>query len=576
VARAWRWSSSACNDACSGPRFARPGRRQPPPAGRLTPLLNTADPDADLEGNLADWRRFRRQQRTADIHWIDAFYQAYLTGILSLIAVAVLSSMVGDEVLRSSQIDRVVEDGPGWIGVAAAFALALGLRSGSRGGPLALERAEVRHVLLAPVDRTTALRAPAIRQLRFLAFAGLVVGGIAGEMASRRMTGSTAAWLATGALVGLTFVGLAGGAALVAAGTRVPRWTASLIGLGLLGVAVADGVDAIGWSPTAPFGDLALWPLRFEAVGLVPVALAAAGVLVGLAVLGRVSLEATERRSTLVGQLRFAATLQDLRTVIVLRRQLAMELPRLRPWVRLRVRGTGRWPVFIRGLRGVLRWPAARVARLVLLGVVAGVCLRGIWSGTTPLLVLAGVAMFVAGLDTVEPLAQEVDHPSRRDASPAEPASIHLRHIPMGLLGQLLVAGVAMGIASLPGDGRLPGAVAAVGVGPLALGGLAGALVSVLSGPPTMSGGWTLAPPEAQGMRLAFRTAWPPALAIIGVLPVLFARDAIEQGRTGPSGAVPFVVLSAIVFSVVCGWVRVRDDIGTWFREQMEQANAKP
>jgi hypothetical protein len=403
-----------------------------------------------------------------------------------------------------------------------------------------------------------------------------VVGGIAGEMASRRMTGSTAAWLATGALVGLTFVGLAGGAALVAAGTRVPRWTASLIGLGLLGVAVADGVDAIGWSPTAPFGDLALWPLRFEAVGLVPVALAAAGVLVGLAVLGRVSLEATERRSTLVGQLRFAATLQDLRTVIVLRRQLAMELPRLRPWVRLRVRGTGRWPVFIRGLRGVLRWPAARVARLVLLGVVAGVCLRGIWSGTTPLLVLAGVAMFVAGLDTVEPLAQEVDHPSRRDASPAEPASIHLRHIPMGLLGQLLVAGVAMGIASLPGDGRLPGAVAAVGVGPLALGGLAGALVSVLSGPPTMSGGWTLAPPEAQGMRLAFRTAWPPALAIIGVLPVLFARDAIEQGRTGPSGAVPFVVLSAIVFSVVCGWVRVRDDIGTWFREQMEQANAKP
>ena len=62
--------------------------------------------------------------------------------------------------------------------MVAAFAVALGLRSGSRGGPLALERADVRHVLLAPVDRTTALRAPAIRQLRFLGFVGIVAGGI--------------------------------------------------------------------------------------------------------------------------------------------------------------------------------------------------------------------------------------------------------------------------------------------------------------------------------------------------------------------------------------------------------------
>ncbi len=552
AARAWPWSSNASS-----------------------PLLRTADPDADLEGNLADWRRFRRQKRTADIHWIDAFYQAYLTGILSLVAVAVLSSMVGDEVLSARQLDRVASDGPGWVGVAAAFAVALGLRSGSRGGPLALERADVRHVLLAPVDRTTALRAPAIRQLRFLAFVGLVVGGIAGEMASRRMTGSPAAWIATGALTGLTFVGLATGSALVASSARPPRWVASLSGLALLGLALADGLDAVAWSPTAPFGDLALWPLRFQVVGLVPVVTALALVAIGLVRLGRTSLEATERRSTLVGQMRFAATLQDLRTVIVLRRQLAMELPRLRPWLRLRVRGTGHWPVFVRGLRGVLRWPAARVARLVLLGVVAGLCLRGVWAGTTPLLVLAGIAMFIAGLDTVEPLAQEVDHPSRRDASPADPASIHLRHIPMGLVGQLLVAGVAMGVASVPGDGRLPGAVVAAAVAPLAFGGLSGALVSVLSGPPTMSGSWTLAPPEAQGMRLAFRTAWPPALAIVGVLPVLFARDAIEQGRTGPSGAMPFVMLTAVVFTMVCGWVRVRDEIGTWFREQLEQANAK-
>jgi len=117
--------------------------------------------------------------------------------------------------------------------------------------------------------------------------------------------------------------------------------------------------------------------------------------------------------------------------------------------------------------------------------------------------------------------------------------------------------------------------VAVVGLLPLALGGLGGALVSVLSGPPAGGGGWSLAPPEAQGIRLAFRTAWPPAIAVIGVLPVLFARNAIEQGRPGTEGAAPFVTLTIFVFTLVCGWVRVRDDIASWFSQQMEQASGK-
>jgi hypothetical protein len=145
----------------------------------------------------------------------------------------------------------------------------------------------------------------------------------------------------------------------------------------------------------------------------------------------------------------------------------------------------------------------------------------------------------------------------------------------MGVVGQLLVAVVAMAVATAPGGGHLPVDVALVGLVPLAVGGLGGALVSVLSGPPTVSGGWALAPPEAQGMRLAFRTAWPPAIAVIGVTPVLFARDALEQGRTAASGAVPLAIVTAVVFGLVCGWVRVRDDIGAWFHQQMEQASGQ-
>lgn len=535
-----------------------------------------ADSDADLEGALADWRRFRRQKRTADIHWIDALYRAYLAAIVGLVAVVFASSVVGDEPLSPSEIGRVLADGPGWLGGLAAFAIALGLRSGSRGGPLALERTEVRHVLLAPVDRTTALRAPAIRQLRFLTFVGLVVGGIAGDLAARRMTGSAAEWIGAGALAGVTLVGLCVGAALVAAGTRLSRWIASAIGLVLVGWAIADGIGAIGLSPTASFGDLVLWPLQFHIIGLLPVVGALALLLAGLSLLGRISLEAAERRSTLVGQLRFAATLQDLRTVIVLRRQLAMELPRLKPWVRLRVRGTGPLPVFVRGLRGLLRWPAARVVRLLLLAGVVGLCLRGIWSGTTPLVVVAGIASFIAGLDSVEPLAQEVDHPSRRDAAPLEASAIHLRHIPVALLTQVLVGGVAVAVASAPGHAQVPLDVAMVALVPLALGGLGGALVSVLATPSSISGGWSLAPPEAQGLQVAFRTAWPPSIAILGATPVLFAQRAHEQGTAAAEGGARIVPVVVIVFGLICGWVRVRDDIGVWFKSQMEMANAKP
>ena len=535
----------------------------------------TADPDADLEGALVDWRQFRRRKRVADIHWIDAFYQAYLTGILGLIAVAVASSAVGDEVATTEQVRHVLADGPGWLGGIAAFALALGVRSGSRGGPLALERAEVRHVLLAPVDRTSALRVPALRQLRFLAFVGLIVGGVAGDLASKRLPGGSLAWIATGALVGVSAVGLSVGAALVASDLRLPRWAGSLVGFALVAVAVADGTGVLSASPTSVFGDLALWPLRFRLTGLIPILLAATLVLAGLGLLGRASLEAADRRSTLVGQLRFAATLQDLRTVIVLRRQLAMELPRLRPWLRLGVRGTGRWPVFVRGLRGLLRWPAARVARLVLLGVVAGAALRGAWIGTTPLVVLAGLAMFLAGLDAVEPLAQEVDHPSRRDASPLPAAAIHVLHIPAGVLAMIVAAGVAALAATVPGPGQIPTDLAVFLAIPLVLGGLGGALVSVLAGPVSMSEGWSLAPPEAQGMRLAFRTAWPPGIAVIGAAPVLAARAAAADGRSAIDGARPVVVAMALLATLIFGWVRVRDDIAQWWKAQMTLAQSQ-
>ena len=502
-------------------------------------------------------------------------YRAYLAAIVGVVVVVVGSSAIGDTPLTPEQVDDLLQHGPAWLGVLASFVVAVGLRSGSFGGPLALERAEVRHVLLAPVDRATAVRGPAIRRLRFLLFAGSVAGGVAGQFAHHRIEGDTLAWIATGALAGATLAALFAGTAFLASGVRLRPWIATVLGVVLVGLSLANATGSLGWGPGEPFGELVLWPLRWSALGLVPIGAAIVLLVAGLARIGHTSLEAAERRSHLVGQLRFAATMQDLRTVVVLRRQLAMELPRLRPWIRLRARAGSRAPSLTRGLQGLLRWPAARLARLVLLGVIAGLALRGVWGGTTPLIGLAGLALFIAALDTVESLAQEVDHPSRRDASPLEPGTIHLRHVPMGVAAQALVAAVVAIVAAGPGGDALPPSVAAVAAVPIALGAVAGGIVSVLSGPASSSGSWSLAPPEAQGMRLAFRTAWPPALAVIGTLPVLAARAADEAGDPAAPATATAALGVAALFVVVCGWVRLRDEIGTWFETQMEQSGAR-
>ncbi|HET9543497.1 MAG TPA: hypothetical protein VFP02_10465, partial [Acidimicrobiales bacterium] len=375
---------------------------------------------ADPAAALADLRSARRRKRVADIHWIDALYQVYLAALVSLAAVLLLSSWIGGERLGPLRTAQVLHDGPDIVGVGVALAILIGLRSGARGGPLAIEPADARHVLLAPIDRALALRSPALHQLRFAAFVAVVVGAIGGQLAVRRLGDEPVLWILSGAAFALTTLGLAYGAALIAGGRRLSIRVANIVGVALLAWAVADAVDAqhidIHYSPTGLVGTIPFWPLEFEPLALIPAVLAIVFVLLGVIGLGGLSLEAAERRTRLVGQLKFAATLQDLRTVMVLRRQLAMELPRTKPWIR--ERGSGRLPVWHRGMRGVLRWPAARVVRLIGFGVVAGICLRGVANGTIPLVIVAGLALYLAALDGVESMAQEADHPGRNEAIP--------------------------------------------------------------------------------------------------------------------------------------------------------------
>ena len=529
---------------------------------------------AESAAVVGDLRRARRKQRVASIHWVDALYQVYITGLVAIVAVVVVSGLTGDGEVSHSTLADVRLHGPAVVGALFALAIMFGLRSGSRGGPLALEQPDVRHILLSPVDRGVALRGPAYRQLRFLVAVGAAVGATAGQLALRRLPGNGAEWMLVGALLGITVVGLSFGSALVASGVGLKGWLATGIGGVLVAWSVADVFDKGPTAPATFAGRLATWPLHFDAFGVIGSLLALALVLGGLRLVAGASLEAAERRTELVGQLRFAVTLQDLRTVLVLRRQLAQERPRSRPWIP-GMKRKAKFPVFRRGLRSVARWPVSRIGRVLVLAIVAGLAFRGVWSGTTPLVVLAGLALWVAGLDSVEAMGQEIDHPGRTDSFPFERGQLLVLHLPMVFLASVVVGLLAGVTALVPIGDSVPAGVALL-VGAVAgLLAACGAVVSVVQGAPDTVDTLSMMTPEIAGTRTVFRTAWPPMLAVLGTLPLLAAR-ASEMGKQDPPpipAALNVVLPLMVVVVLLCGWVRFRDQILAWFKLAMEQAS---
>jgi hypothetical protein len=507
---------------------------------------------------FAALRRARRRNAVAAVDWIDALYRVYVTAIAGGIALVLLAGATGDEQVGSSTIDDVVDWGPVALGVVVVLAGVVAVRSGRRGGPLVLEPPDVAHVLLAPVARGPVLRSLALRQLRFVVFAGTVAGGVAGYLASRRLPGELAAWTGAGAVQGAVAAAFAMGVGYAAAGR------------GLAGAAPALVVLA---RPHL-LGAIALWPLENDgadiATGVAGALAAVVALAFGLASLERISIEAVERRSQLVAQLRFAVTLQDIRTALLLRRQLGQERPRRAPWVRLRRRTPLRHSVRRRGWHGVLRWPAVRIVRLVVLGAGAGFALRGAFEGTGPLLAAGGVLLWVAALDAVEPMAQEVDHPDRLDLAPVPAGMVHLRLVLVGAVAMAPAAGAALAAGVLSGDHPGPSAlVALITLPPAVLCAVGAAAGAVRGSDPSrrVVGGFT-GSPEALGMSVIARMVWPPAIAVAGTLPVLAARAAMRDDRAG--GPVEAALAAALPLTVMLGgmlfaYVRFADDARAWW-----------
>ena len=504
---------------------------------------------------LLDLARARRRRRTEHVDIFEKLYQAYLSVISIGIVVLVGASVIGDERVGLSAVRTVAHDGPAYLGLLFALVLVAGLRSGARGGPLTLEAAFVAHVLLSPLPRDRTLREPAVRQLRQAVLAGGGVGALAGVIASHRIPADTLPLVGWAALAGAAAAVASAGLAMVVAGFPIPKPVVHVLSLALVVGAGADIAAKTAWSPGALLGRLALGGVDFDPIGLVGVPIAIALAFGGLAVVGGTSIEAARRRAGLVSELRLAVTRQDLRTVVLLQRRLAQDAARRRPWIRI-PRGD-RLPVLRRGFQGLARLPLVRIVRVLALCSIAVAAAYGTWRGTSPLIVISGLALWAAALDVIEPLAQELDHPDRWAGYPVAPGDLVTRHLVAPYIALLLATCVPVGVlAALADAGTVLQTAGGVIVTACAAA-ILGAAASVATSPFDPSSMQTVMP-ETIGTQLIFRIAWPPAVVVLATLPVLAARGAADKHIAPFSAATQYALPICIMLGLVTVWLSHR------------------
>jgi hypothetical protein len=504
-------------------------------------VLAAVDPVAAMKA----MRSARRRRYVARADVMEVLYRVYLGAIAALFILAFLAGALHEVPADPSSIEGIRTDAPAIIGIAVAVLILAGLRAGARGGPLAIEAAEVRYTLLAPISRRTALRPAALSQLRTAVLGGAIFGAVVGNFVFRRFPGSAVEWIgslaAFGALVPIAVLG----AALVASGRRLRFGVASGIGLALVAWSALD--LALGWnsSPATMLGDLATLPLQHGAsawlAGLGAV-LALVVLAAGLLGIGGLGLEAAQRRAQLVAEMRFSASVQDLRTVILLRRQLASERPRRKPWFRLRL-GRSSSAVWRRDWQSFLRWPVVRIVRVVLIAVAAGGIAVGGFDLTPVLFALPGPLLFIAALDLIEPLAQESDHPTRRLLLPRRSSELLRTHLTAPAVAMALVLALAtIAAAVIGGNPGLALGVGAVVFLPLAVVLVCAAAVSATNDPYEFA----LSPQISQMVTLA-----PLVVTLIaGFLP-LFVAWKVEGGDGARISGVLGIDFVLIVFALI-------------------------
>ncbi len=514
----------------------------------------------DMKQALSELRGARRRRHMRGMDKSDLAYRAYVTIVFGLFGFFVALGAVDEAPIGDNTVRWLTSHGGQWIGLGIATVVAAALRSGANGGPLTIDDVDAHHLLLSPLSRHDVLDRP-VRKL-FLASAGAagVLGAAAGELGARRMPGTKVEWVFGATLAGILVGTLAVGCALVISGNRKRGPVVTAGWMVIVGWSVADVWLNIDTSPLSYLGRIAIWPLAGELVHLAAILIVAAVAVIGYRAVVGVSVERILRRAVLVRQIRFALSQQDLRSLILLRRQLAFEAPRRRPLVNFKLRRIApRFPVFIRDLRSYMRWPTRRITRVMGLSVATGLSVAGLWHGTTVLIAGAGVLLYLISLEVVEPYGQEVDHPSVMETAPLETGRILIEHLIGAAVAMIPIWFIVTGAAfAASRSADLLGAMlgATVPVAMVSVGAGAMSIQRVGSSETAMA-----VPPELAGPQVLYKLLWPPALATAGIIPVLIGRQAFRDGNPVMSPTINAGIFVVILGGLVFGWIRFRDGI---------------
>lgn len=548
---------------------------------------------SSARATLRELRRTRTKHRLGSTDWWDVAYRVYLFAFAGLALVVVVSDAIDGLIDDQVDIDELFAKAPSILGIAVVLAVAVGLRSGADGGPISVETADIRHVLLAPLSRRLVLFTPIWQRFRSMIFGFGLVAGVIGQLVATELVGSRAAWAASaaiyGAIVGAMFVGTG----VIAHAVHLPRWVATGLGFVLLAwqCAVAWGIwndSTSGLARVGPgnlAGHIALWGIDQRPLDVLAIVVTVVVIAVALALGGRLRLEPLARRGELVSQLRFAATSQDLRTVVLLRRELRAESLRNRSWLartprrrptatgrptvqagrKRRVRQPGPTVVWRRGLRVIGRLPVSRLGRIGALAV-AGGAFASLTFTASPLFGLLLLAViFFLGLESIETLSQEVDRADLTDSIPVDRGWLYANHLVAPAV-LLLGAGVIGAATAAVLDPTHALAAFALMV-PVAWGGALGPVIATVNDAPatasaaelTITGAprnteTSMVPPEFAGFSTVARTLLPVVISCVGVLPVVVMR-LDPTAATGLRTSLAVGLATAITVM----WVRRRD-----------------
>lgn len=514
---------------------------------------------------LADLSRARRRHFVENIDFINAIYKAYIVGAALLVGGSILVGFAQSAPLGSQAQRSLVHYGPAVVGLFYGLAIFAGFRSGSKGGPLALQGADVRMILLSSVPRARFLRTRAMSQVKSFVPGALLIGGLVGGVAHRALGQPTARPVVESSLMALVIVVAFFGTGYLTSGLQLNKWIATAVGLVFVAWPLGDLYEG---TETFPGGRLAYPLFHQSGFSLALLAALGAGVLfvLGILLISGLSLEMLDRRARLIGTLRFAATTRDIRSVILLRRQLSGEKARSGRTV---VSGIGFGDsstavIAKRSLESILRWPIERVLRFLVLALIAGLSAREMWAGSLLPLGVATVALFIGATDLLEPLSQVADHPDGIVHVGIPLWRVESRLLLVPFIGMVIF--VLLGtLASLPfANSTVAVHLGLISAVPLAASSTTGAAVAILR--KRGSAGSTLLMPEVVAITSVIVELIPFIIVGSGFIAIVNSYNLHDLNRA----LVDTTAISAASFSLLlplAAW--------TWIRRRNEFTTAK-